>query len=67
MDSFPMPVCDFKRAKTSKPDLQWAEGSEGIATFGNKGYIFDNLQRELLETEGTCLLATRRLKNLVLA
>ena len=34
VDSFLMPVCDFKRAKTSKTDLQWADGSERIATYG---------------------------------
>ena len=115
VDSFPMPVCDFKRAKTSKTDLQWAEGSGCIATYGkcatkalgtffgfrghlittaagvpvdfaiasaniddrdvlpllvergrypvllgDKGYISQSLEDELLATEATCLLPTRR-------
>ena len=115
VDSFPMPVCDFKRAKTSRTDLRWADGSECLATYGHcatkglgtffgfrghlittgagvpvdfviasaniddrevlpllvergryrvilgdKGYLSESLQEELLDTEGTCLLATRR-------
>ena len=115
VDSFPMPVCDFKRAKTSRTDLQWADASGCLATYGkcatkglgtffgfrghlittaagvpvdfaiasaniddrdvlpvlvergrypillgDKGYISQSLEDELLETEGTCLLPTRR-------
>lgn len=115
VDSFPMPVCDFKRVKASTTDLQWADASgclatyghcatKGIGTFfgfrghlittasgvpvdfaiaaaniddrevlpllvergdyrillGDKGYISESLQEELLDTEGTCLLPTRR-------
>ncbi|MYK22894.1 IS982 family transposase [Candidatus Poribacteria bacterium] len=113
VDSFPMPVCDFKRAKTSKSDLKWADGTgtyatyghcetKGLGTFfsfrcslittglgvpvdfcltaanrddravlphlaergeypillGDKGYISEALQVELMETEGTVLLPT---------
>ena len=34
VDSFPMPVCDFKRAKLSKSDLKWADASGTLATYG---------------------------------
>ena len=115
VDSFPIPVCDFKRAKASKSDLKWADASGTLATyghsatkslgtffgfrghlittvdgmpvdfaiaaaniddrevlpllsergrypilFGDKGYISESLQEELLETENTCLLPTLR-------
>ena len=115
VDSFPMPVCDFKRAKTSTTDLQWADASGCLATYGkcatkglgtffgfrghlittgagvpvdfaiasaniddrevlpllvergrypillgDKGYISQSLEDELLDTEATCLLPTRR-------
>ena len=116
VDSFPMPVCDFKRAKSSKSDLKWADATGTLATYGNcatkslgnpffvfrgslittthglpldfaiasadtddrevlrliaergrypillgdKGYISQPLQQELLETEGTILFPTRR-------
>ena len=114
-DSFPMPICDFKRAKSSKSDLKWADASGTLATYGHcatkslgtffgfrghlittdtgvpvdfaiasadiddrevlrllvqsgrypsvlgdKGYVSEALERELLETENTCLLPTRR-------
>ena len=116
VDSFAIPVCDFKRAKASKSDLKWADASGTLATYGHcatkslatffgfrghlitrvdavpvdfaiasetdiddrdvlsvlsqggrypiilgdKGYVSEQLHRELLETENTCLLATRR-------
>ena len=115
VDSFPIPVCDFKRAKPSRSDLKWADASGTLATYGHcatkslgtffgfrghlittadgvpvdfaiasadrddrevlpvlsqggrypiilgdKGYVSEQLHRELLETENTCLLATRR-------
>ena len=115
MDSFPIPVCDFKRAKTSKSDFKWADGTGTYATYGHcatknlgtffgfrgtlittasgvpvdfaiasadiddrdvlpdllqrceypmilgdKGYISQHLQAELMATEGTVLLPTLR-------
>ena len=116
VDSFPIPVCDFKRAKASKSDFKWANATGTIATYGNcatkslgtffgfrgsllttvdglpvdfaiasaniddrevlpllcergnrypimlgdKGYISEQLQRELLETEDTLLFPTLR-------
>ena len=34
VDSFPIPICDFKRAKTSKSDLKWeTEASSRLATY----------------------------------
>ena len=36
VDSFPIPVCDFKRAKeTSKSDFKWADGTGTLATYGH--------------------------------
>ena len=35
VDSFPMPICDEKRAKASKSDLKWADGSGTLATYGH--------------------------------
>ena len=115
VDSFPMPICDFKRAKTSRSDLKWADATGMLATYGtaatkglgkflgfrghlittvaglpidfaiasadiddrevlpllcqrrqypillgDKGYISESLQDELLETENTCVLPTLR-------
>ena len=116
VDSFPIPICDFKRAKSSKSDLKWETDASGtLATYGHcetkslgtflgfrghlittgtgvpvdfaiaaadiddregvpwlsqrgrypillgdKGYISQSLQDELLETENTCLLPTLR-------
>ncbi|MDE0011015.1 MAG: IS982 family transposase [Candidatus Poribacteria bacterium] len=115
VDSFPIPICDFKRAKASKSDLKWADASGTLATYStsatknlgkflgfrgslittvqgvpvdfaiasadrddrevlpmlcqrdhypiilaDRGYISEQLQRELLETENTCLLPTLR-------
>ena len=115
VDSFPIPVCDFKRAKPSRSDLKWADASGTLATYGHcatkslgtffgfrghlittadgvpvdfaiasahiddrevlpvlsqrgkypivlgdKGYVSQPLQRELLETQNTCLLPTLR-------
>ena len=34
VDSFPMPVCDFKRAKSSKSDFKWADATGTLATYG---------------------------------
>ena len=34
VDSFPIPICDFKRAKSSKSDLKWADVSGTLATYG---------------------------------
>ena len=34
VDSFPIPVCDFKRAKTSTSDFKWADATGTIATYG---------------------------------
>ena len=114
-DSFPIPICDYKRAKTSTSDLKWADASGTLATYGHcatkdlgtflgfrghlittaagvpvdfaiasadiddrevlpvlveggrypillgdKGYVSQSLERELLDTENTCLLPTRR-------
>ena len=115
VDSFPIPICDFKRAGASRSDLKWADASETLATYGHcatkslgtflgfrghltttgtgvpvdfaiasadrddrevlpllsergvypiflgdKGYISDPLQEDLLKTENTCLLPTLR-------
>ena len=115
VDSFPMPVCDFKRAKASKSDFKWADATGTLATYGHcatkslgtffgfrgslistvdglpvdfaiasadiddrdvlpllaerqqypvilgdKGYISQQLQSEVLETENTVLLPTLR-------
>jgi len=35
VDSFPMPICDFKRAKASRSDLKWADASGTLATYGH--------------------------------
>ena len=35
VDSFPMPICDFKRAKSSKSALKWADASGTLATYGH--------------------------------
>ena len=35
VDSFPMPICDFKRVKTSKSELKWADASGTLATYGH--------------------------------
>ena len=114
-DSFPIPICDYKRAKTSTSDLKWADASGTLATYGHcatkglgtflgfrghlittaagvpvdfaiasadiddrevlpvlveggrypivlgdKGYVSHSLERELLDTENTCLFPTRR-------
>ena len=35
VDSFPIPICDFKRAKSSRSDLKWeTEASGPLATYG---------------------------------
>lgn len=34
VDSFPMPICDFSRAKASRSDLKWAEATGTLATYG---------------------------------
>ena len=34
VDSFPIPICDLKRAKTSTSDLKWADASGCQATYG---------------------------------
>ena len=115
VDSFSMPICDFKRAKASTSDLKWADASGTLATYGHcatkglgtflgfrghlittdagvpvdfaiasadiddrevlpvlveggrypivlgdKGYVSHSLERELLDTENTCLFPTRR-------
>ncbi len=115
VDSFPIPICDLKRAKASRSDLKWADASGTLATYGHcatkdlgtffgfrghlittaagipvdfaiasahiddrevlrvmsenqrypmilgdKGYVSQDLHTELLETENTCLFATRR-------
>ena len=115
VDSFPMPICDFKRAKASKSELKWADASGALATYGHcatkglgtflgfrghlittvagvpvdfaiasadiddrevlsvlvqkgrypmllgdKGYVSQSLEQELLETENTCVFPTRR-------
>ena len=116
VDSFPMPICDFSRAKASRSDLKWADATGTLATYGycatkglgtflgfrghlittvdggfpvdfaiasadiddrevlpvlchrgrypivlgDKGYISESLQAELLEIENTCLLPTLR-------
>ena len=35
VDSFPLPVCDFKRSKASKSDFKWADGTGTLATYGH--------------------------------
>ena len=35
VDSFPIPICDFKRANTSRSDLKWADASGTLATYGH--------------------------------
>ncbi len=35
VDSFPIPICDFKRAKSSRSDLKWETDASGtLATYG---------------------------------
>ena len=34
VDSFPIPICDLKRAKPSRSDLKWADASGCLATYG---------------------------------
>lgn len=115
VDSFPIRVCDFKRANASKSDFKWADATGTLATYGkcatkslgtffgfrgtlittangvpvdfgitsadrddrdilpllvergeypillgDKGYISQPLQGELMETEATVLLPTLR-------
>lgn len=115
VDSFPIPLCDFKRAATSTSPLKCADGTGTMATFGkcatkgldtflgfrgsvittayglpvdfaiatadtddrevlplfcergtypiiigDKGYVSETLETELLETYNVCLLPTRR-------
>ena len=40
IDSFPIPICDVKRAKASTSDLQWADGSGCLATYGHWATFF---------------------------
>ena len=35
VDSFPIPICDFKRAKASRSDLKWGDASGTLATYGH--------------------------------
>ena len=35
VDSFPMPICDVKRARASKSDLKWADATGTLATYGH--------------------------------
>ena len=35
VDSFPIPICDLKRAKASRSDLKWADASGTLATYGH--------------------------------
>ena len=36
VDSFPIPICDFKRAKSSRSDLKWETDASGtLATYGH--------------------------------
>ena len=35
VDSFPIPICDFKRAKPSRSALKWADASGTLATYGH--------------------------------
>ncbi|MCE2416248.1 IS982 family transposase [Candidatus Poribacteria bacterium] len=36
VDSFPIPICDFKRAKASRSDLKWETDASGtLATYGH--------------------------------
>ena len=35
VDSFPIPICDFKRAPSSKSDLKWADATGTLATYGH--------------------------------
>ena len=35
VDSFPIPICDFKRAKASRSDLKWADAWGTLATYGH--------------------------------
>lgn len=35
VDSFPIPICDVKRAPTSSSDLKWADASGCLATYGH--------------------------------
>lgn len=115
VDSFPMPICDFKRAPGSTSPLKCADATGTLATYGkcatkglgtffgfrgsviitsyglpvdyaiataetddrevlpffcergtypiiigDKGYVSEKLERELLETKNVCLLPTRR-------
>ena len=115
VDSFPIPLCDFKRVPTSTSPLKCADGNGSLATFGkcatkglntffgfrcslittayglpvdfavatastddrevlplfcergtypviigDKGYISEKLEAELLEQYNVCLLPTRR-------
>ncbi|RKU08220.1 hypothetical protein C6501_16855 [Candidatus Poribacteria bacterium] len=114
VDSFPIPVCDFKRVPASTSPLKYADGNGTLATYGkcatkglgtffgfrgsiittsyglpvdfaiapadmddrevlplfcergtypiiigDKGYINEELEMDLLRTDNTCLLPTR--------
>ena len=115
VDSFPIPLCDFKRAPASTSPLKCADATGTLATYGkcatkgldtflgfrgsvittayglpvdfaiatadtddrevlplfcergtyptiigDKGYVSEELERDLLETKNVCLLPTRR-------
>ena len=55
---------DFAIASADRDDREvlpvLSQGSRYPIILGDKGYVSEQLHRELLETENTCLLATRR-------
>jgi hypothetical protein len=50
VDSFPIPVCDFKRAKPSRSDLKWADASGTLATYGH--WVLHEKSRNVLWVSG---------------
>ena len=68
VDSFPIPICDFKRAKASRSDLKWADASGTLATYGtaetkNLGK-FLGFRGSLLTTVEASLLILRLLRQI---
>ena len=51
VDSFPIPICDFKRAKASKFDLKWETDASGtLATYGH--WVLHEKSRNVLWVSG---------------
>jgi hypothetical protein len=50
VDSLPIPICDFKRAKLSRSDLKWADASGTLATYGH--WVLHEKSRNVLWVSG---------------